>query len=109
MLSRRNTSLIPRVYLSIRTIRGLLSGAVTEFREVLLSGHHRKIEEWRREQAFKRTARLRPDLLKNAPGVRDEDCAGSTRRSKAIALRRHEMSTIEAIANDYLRTDPCFV
>ena len=42
--------------------------------EVLLSGHHRKIEEWRREQAFKRTARLRPDLLKNAPSVRDEDC-----------------------------------
>lgn len=33
--------------------------------EVLLSGNHSKIEEWRREQAFERTRRLRPDLLPN--------------------------------------------
>ena len=32
--------------------------------EVLLSGHQRKIEEWRLQQAQERTARLRPDLLK---------------------------------------------
>lgn len=32
--------------------------------EVLLSGHQRKIEEWRLAQAQERTARLRPDLLK---------------------------------------------
>ena len=31
---------------------------------VLLSGHQRKIEEWRLAQAQERTARLRPDLLK---------------------------------------------
>jgi len=31
--------------------------------EVLLSGNHRLIEEWRREQSIIRTARLRPDLL----------------------------------------------
>jgi tRNA (guanine37-N1)-methyltransferase len=30
---------------------------------VLLSGHHAEIERWRREQALRRTARLRPDLL----------------------------------------------
>lgn len=31
--------------------------------EVLLSGDHRKIEEWRYEQAVKRTEERRPDLL----------------------------------------------
>ncbi len=34
--------------------------------DVLLSGHHEKIRRWRREQALRRTLRLRPDLLKNA-------------------------------------------
>lgn len=32
--------------------------------EVLLSGHERKIEEWRHEQAVSRTMKLRPDLVK---------------------------------------------
>ncbi len=31
--------------------------------EVLLSGHHEKIEKWRREEALKKTFRKRPDLL----------------------------------------------
>jgi tRNA (guanine37-N1)-methyltransferase len=30
---------------------------------VLLSGHEKKIEEWREKQAFERTRKLRPDLL----------------------------------------------
>ena len=30
--------------------------------EVLLSGHHKKIEEWRKEQSIKRTQERRPDL-----------------------------------------------
>ena len=34
--------------------------------EVLLSGHHAKIEQWRREQSILRTAKVRPDLLKIA-------------------------------------------
>lgn len=34
--------------------------------DVLLSGHHEKIRKWRREQALRRTLRLRPDLLKDA-------------------------------------------
>lgn len=34
--------------------------------EVLLSGHHAKIEEWRRQQSVERTWRLRPDLLEEA-------------------------------------------
>jgi tRNA (guanine37-N1)-methyltransferase len=32
--------------------------------EVLLSGDHQKIREWRKAEALKRTARRRPDLLK---------------------------------------------
>jgi tRNA (guanine37-N1)-methyltransferase len=31
---------------------------------VLLSGHHKKIDEWRRAQSLKRTLERRPDLLK---------------------------------------------
>ncbi|HBE79389.1 MAG TPA: tRNA (guanosine(37)-N1)-methyltransferase TrmD [Firmicutes bacterium] len=34
--------------------------------EVLLSGHHARIEAWRREQAILRTALRRPDLLAGA-------------------------------------------
>jgi tRNA (guanine37-N1)-methyltransferase len=33
--------------------------------EVLLSGHHEKIEHWRHENARERTLRRRPDLLEN--------------------------------------------
>lgn len=31
--------------------------------DVLLSGHQRKIDEWKHEQSLERTRRLRPDLL----------------------------------------------
>ena len=34
--------------------------------EVLLSGHHGQIAEWRRTQAQERTAQRRPDLLKTS-------------------------------------------
>ena len=37
-----------------------------EVPNILLSGHHAKIEQWRREQSIIRTANNRPDLLKNA-------------------------------------------
>ncbi len=35
--------------------------------EVLTSGHHARIERWRRERALERTLWRRPDLLKRAP------------------------------------------
>ena len=35
-----------------------------EVPEVLLSGHHKNIEEFRKEEALKRTKQVRPDLLK---------------------------------------------
>ncbi|MBR0086476.1 MAG: tRNA (guanosine(37)-N1)-methyltransferase TrmD [Lachnospiraceae bacterium] len=34
--------------------------------EVLLSGHHQKVEEWQRRKSIERTLEHRPDLLKNA-------------------------------------------
>ena len=37
-----------------------------EVPEVLISGDHKKIAEWRRQQALLATARYRPDLLDNA-------------------------------------------
>ena len=41
--------------------------------EVLLSGHHANIARWRRDQALRRTARHRPDLLDRlAPEALDE-------------------------------------
>lgn len=46
--------------------------------EVLLSGHYANIQAWQREQALLRTAKRRPDLLKNA-GLSQKD-AGIIRR-----------------------------
>ena len=40
--------------------------------EVLLSGHHAKIEEWRRQQSLLRTALNRPDLLNKAELTKKE-------------------------------------
>ena len=34
--------------------------------EVLLSGHHQKVEEWQRKKSIERTLRWRPDLIKDA-------------------------------------------
>jgi tRNA (guanine37-N1)-methyltransferase len=44
--------------------------------EVLLSGHHGQIARWRRDQALRRTAARRPDLLARAEaGLSDADRA----------------------------------
>ncbi len=41
--------------------------------DVLLSGHHARIDLWRRRQSLERTLVRRPDLLETAP-LTDEDC-----------------------------------
>ncbi len=38
-----------------------------EVPEVLLSGHHARVERWRRDRALERTAQRRPDLLAALP------------------------------------------
>ncbi|NOT02413.1 MAG: tRNA (guanosine(37)-N1)-methyltransferase TrmD [Phycisphaerales bacterium] len=47
-------------YTKPRSFRGM------EVPEVLLSGHHARIEAWRRAQSLERTRRRRPDLLTDA-------------------------------------------
>lgn len=42
--------------------------------EILLSGHHAKVDQWRREQSLKRTFERRPDMLDHA-SLSDEDKA----------------------------------
>lgn len=41
--------------------------------EVLLSGHHKNIDTWRREQSIKRTLERRPDLLADAALSKKEE------------------------------------
>ena len=48
------------------TFRGL------EVPQVLLSGNHKEIARWRREQAIERTKRRRPDLLRTAKLTEEE-------------------------------------
>lgn len=43
-----------------------------EVPEVLLSGHHQKVDLWRRQQSLKRTLERRPDMLKNADLTKDD-------------------------------------
>ncbi|MDP8207436.1 MAG: tRNA (guanosine(37)-N1)-methyltransferase TrmD [Candidatus Electryonea clarkiae] len=39
--------------------------------DVLLSGHHAKIDEWREKQAVDRTKKLRPDIYEKQLGIRN--------------------------------------
>jgi len=52
-------------YTKPRTYRGM---AVPD---VLVSGHHAKIDEWRRKRAAERTAERRPDLLRKRPSKKE--------------------------------------
>ncbi len=41
--------------------------------EILLSGHHAEIEKWRKNEALKRTLKVRPDLVENSSeNMKDE-------------------------------------
>ncbi len=55
--SFQDNLLAPPVYTRPEEFRGL------KVPDILMSGDHRKIEEWRHEQSLKRTAERRPDLL----------------------------------------------
>jgi tRNA (guanine37-N1)-methyltransferase len=54
----QDNMLSPPIYTRPSTYKGL------EVPKVLLSGHQRKVDEWRDEKAIERTQELRPDLLK---------------------------------------------
>lgn len=55
--------------------------------EILLSGHHARIQEWRRKQSLLRTALRRPDLLQN------------------LLLSPEEKEYLEAILMEKINTD----
>ena len=55
--SFQDNLLAPPVYTRPAEYKGL------RVPDVLLSGHQRKIDEWKHEQSLERTRRLRPDLL----------------------------------------------
>ncbi len=57
--SFQNNLLSPPVYTRPAEYKGL------KVPDILLSGDHKKIEEWREQKALERTKKLRPDLLKN--------------------------------------------
>ena len=46
--------------------------SIGEVPPILLSGDHKKVDEWRREQAILRTIERRPDLLKKAELTKKE-------------------------------------
>jgi tRNA (guanine37-N1)-methyltransferase len=52
--------------------------------EILCSGHHKKIEEWRRKKSIERSARHRPDLL-----VRQEDLVRTLAARSYVILAHH--------------------
>lgn len=55
--------------------------------EVLLSGHHARIEKWRRAHALYRTWRRRPDLLRDAALSRqDSECIACFERGDFSAI-----------------------
>jgi tRNA (guanine37-N1)-methyltransferase len=62
------------VYTKPPTWRGL------DVPEILFSGHHAQIARWRRDQALRRTADRRPDLLDKLP-----DTALDRRDREALA------------------------
>ena len=43
--------------------------------EILISGDHAKIEQWRREESLRRTRERRPDLLKDCDSNASQDDA----------------------------------
>ncbi|MDL1972316.1 MAG: tRNA (guanosine(37)-N1)-methyltransferase TrmD [Deltaproteobacteria bacterium] len=57
--------------------------------EVLLSGHHKRIRQWRRRQALLRTLILRPDLLERAR-LEKEDIDFLIETCKLLEKRLHE-------------------
>ena len=74
---------------------------------ILLSGNHQEIERWRREQALRRTAARRPDLLERAPPTAEErawlpagdaDPMASPRES--VPDRTDLTPTVSAASND---------
>ena len=70
-----------------------------EVPEVLLSGHHKNIEEWRRQQSIKRTLERRPDLLEHAAlTMKEAKYLDSLRREKG------DLEILEELIDQYVKS-----
>ena len=49
--------------------------------EILLNGHHANIKKWRREQAYRKTCAMRPDLIQNLPPETLAELTGKSRKT----------------------------
>lgn len=61
--------------------------------DVLLSGDHKKIDEWRREEQIKKTKKQRPDLLKESEEEKtsDEDLIKSEEEKENTETKRKQI------------------
>ena len=61
--------------------------------DVLLSGDHKKIDEWRREEQIKKTKKQRPDLLKESEEEKtlDEDLAKTEEGKENTETKRKQI------------------
>ena len=60
--------------------------------QILRSGDHGKVDNWRRKNALERTARWRPDLLKTAQ-ITDEERAYGYKLAQMYACHQHDYSS----------------
>lgn len=58
--------------------------------DILISGHHGNIEDWRRKQSLLRTWKKRPDLLEQAQLTDKERCWLEEQKAKEAVRRRTE-------------------
>lgn len=66
--------------------------------EVLLSGHHKNIEKWRREQSIKRTLERRPDLLKHASLTMKE-----VKYLDSLRQEKGDLEILEELMDQYVK------
>ncbi|MGG4035814.1 tRNA (guanosine(37)-N1)-methyltransferase TrmD [Paenibacillus cisolokensis] len=65
-----------------------------EVPEVLMSGHHGRIEAWRREQSLLRTLRRRPDLLEKAELTdKEREWLAAVERNEGACRERNEQKS----------------
>ena len=95
---------------STRSTRSRRAGAGSTSREVLLSGDHARIAAWRHDQARRRTAARRPDLLTPprwpTPGSRDSTCGSPSPPTRRAAHPAARLLGPEAQDNELLWIPP---
>ncbi len=70
--------------------------------EVLLTGHHKNIEEWRRRQSIQRTLRARPDLLAQARlTLKEREYLEELQRENQSMQERSQLEELERLVEAY--------